>query len=527
MLTCVIYARVSGSEQKNTNISVPVQLKKCKEFALEKGYKVLGIFFDDGRSGSDERRKGLLDMIAFCQNHSVDKTLVLDTDRFARDEDIHFPVKILLRKCGTKIESVSQPMLDDSPEGQLLDTIIAGLNAFMPKLTGRKTSISLEEKAKIGWFPGPVPLGYFNAENPKVSNGLEKKITILDAEKATPIKRAFKLFAENRYTVESLSEQIYREGLRSKNGGKVSRSEMTSILRNIFYIGKFKSKGIIYHNAKHPRIIDDTTFLKCQRILDEHNNFADRKRKHKFLLNSYVFCDICNTPYTAEIHPNKQRSYYHCSVRISKHSNRHQNIETYVLENMVAELFKKITLPQAVISKILEKAREKLSGVHSGIDEKRRILALRQQKLEQRQQTLETKLLDGIVNDETYQRQKGPIEDELNQITSDLILLSDDRKENIKVFEDLVQLTRSIYQTYIKADFNHKRLWLSLFFDRITVKDREIKKAVPTKLFVSLLDYQNVATQPALTGSVINSKGWLPGSDSNGQPTPYTDLLIT
>ncbi len=517
--TCVIYARVSTDEQADKHRSVPVQIKKGVEFAKQKGYKVLVIFKDEGWSGSNPNRPGLQEMLAFCQENKVDLIVILDTDRLARDESLHFAIKTILKKTNTKVQSINQPMIDESPEGSFLDSIMAAVNALYPKITGRKTSISMQEKAELGWKPGPAHLGYLNAENPSVREGLEKNIIILDKERAPLIERMFKLFASNRYTIDTLTNQMYHEGFRTRTGSKVGRAQIDTLLKEIFYTGKFNYKGKIYQ-GKHPRIIDDTTFLKCQRILAEHNQYADRKRKHKFLLNGYIFCDICGRPYTAEIHLARHKEYYHCPASSAKHSNRYQNIETQILNNMVAELFKKITLPQAVISKILEKAREKLSSVHNGIDEKRRILALRQQKLEQRQQTLETKLLDGVVNDETYQRQKGPIEDELNQITNDLALLTDDRKENIKVFEDLVQLTHSLYQSYLKADFNQKRLYLNLFFDRITIKDREIKKAVPTKLFTALLDYQNLATQPALTGSVIKSVTWLPGSDSNGQPAP-------
>jgi len=71
----------------------------------------------------------------------------------ARNTLDHLTIKAVLRKKSIEIISISQPMIDDSPEGNLIDTILASVNIFQSQLTGRKTSKVLEEKAKMGWYP--------------------------------------------------------------------------------------------------------------------------------------------------------------------------------------------------------------------------------------------------------------------------------------------------------------------------------------------------------------------------------------
>jgi DNA invertase Pin-like site-specific DNA recombinase len=45
-------------------------------------------------------------------------------------------------------------MLDDSPEGKMIDTIIASVNQFQSDINSRKTKKGLQEKFDSGWWPG-------------------------------------------------------------------------------------------------------------------------------------------------------------------------------------------------------------------------------------------------------------------------------------------------------------------------------------------------------------------------------------
>jgi DNA invertase Pin-like site-specific DNA recombinase len=64
---------------------------------------------------------------------------VQDTDRLARNAHDHFAIRAILTKCGVRLIAVSQPTLEDSAEGRMIDTIIASVNQFQSELTARKT----------------------------------------------------------------------------------------------------------------------------------------------------------------------------------------------------------------------------------------------------------------------------------------------------------------------------------------------------------------------------------------------------
>ncbi len=511
METAVIYARVSTEEQAKEGRSIPDQISKLTEVARQKSYTLLNTYRDEGFSGSNPNRPGLEEMLAFCSKNKVNKILVVDTDRIARDESLHFAIKAMLKKSDTKIESLNQPMIDDSPEGSFMDTIIAAVNAFQPKVTGRKASMSMDEKAKSGWWPGWAPLGYLNEPNAEATAKVERNIIVADPTKKHFITRMFVLFSSGTYAAERLSDQLYTEGLRSRTGKKLSAHHISFMLKNPFYLGKLPYKGNLLP-GNHEPLIDQKPFNKCQLILASHNRYADRKRKHSFLLNGFVFCGICNQLYTAEHNTNKHRSYYHCQAQRVKHSNRGQNIETNELEKQVEVLFRHINLPQAVIDRIVAKAREVLRNVHQGIDTKRTLLEANKARMLGKRSLLEAKLLDGVIDDETYKRQSLIISADLGEIELELSTIGTNREENIEIFEKLLLLARNISKAYKDAPLPLKRRYLNLFWEKIIVEDRKIKEAIPTKAF------QAIMPEPSLKAplsQVISFDGWLPGSDSN------------
>jgi len=70
--------------------------------------------------------------------------------------------------------------------------------------------------------------------------------------------------------------------------------------------------------------------------------------------------------------------------------------------------------------------------------------------------------------------------------------IENQRGFDIDVVSEILSLTENIYETFINANFEAKRHYLSIFFEKIEVKDREIVKVTYTPLFKRLLETQNL-----------------------------------
>ena len=163
MTQCLVYCRVSTEEQAEKGYSLDTQEKLCRDFAERNGYRVAGVFRDEGKSGTTLGRPALQELLAKCTDgEPIGAVIVQETDRLARNTHDHLTIRALLKKANIKLISVNQPMLDDSPEGKMIDTILASVNQFQSDLSGRKVRKALQEKFNQGWWPALAPLGYVN-----------------------------------------------------------------------------------------------------------------------------------------------------------------------------------------------------------------------------------------------------------------------------------------------------------------------------------------------------------------------------
>src|SRR5262249_33084336 len=172
MPQCLIYCRVSTEQQAETGYSLDTQEKLCREFAERSGFRVSGVYRDEGKSGTTLGRPALQDLLAKCTKGTIIQAVIVqETDRLARNTHDHLTIRALLQKAGVKLISVAQPMLDDSPEGKMIDTILASVNQFQSDISGRKIRKVLQEKFDQGWWPALAPMGYLNVPIDEAGDG--------------------------------------------------------------------------------------------------------------------------------------------------------------------------------------------------------------------------------------------------------------------------------------------------------------------------------------------------------------------
>lgn len=138
----------------------------------------------------------------------INAVFVQDTDRLARNANDHLTIKALLQKHEVELISVSQPGITDSPEGNFMDLVIAGVNQLQSQITARKTIKSLEQKFWDGWWPTKAPIGYLNVGDPEDE---KKRIVAIDEEKAPFIQQAFKMYATGDHSVLEVRDFLYKK----------------------------------------------------------------------------------------------------------------------------------------------------------------------------------------------------------------------------------------------------------------------------------------------------------------------------
>lgn len=204
MHRALIYCRVSTEEQaEDGHHSLAAQESLCRRQGAQQDFEIAAVYTDPGRSATTMNRPGLQDALARCQSDKSIKALfVQDTDRLARNTRDHLTIRAVLKKHDVKLISVSQPMLEDSAEGMMIDTIIASVNQFQSDLTSRKTMKGLEEKVRNGGWPGIAPIGY---KNVGVGPEGQSRIVVVDKDLAPLVQQLFRQYATGSYSVHDLN----------------------------------------------------------------------------------------------------------------------------------------------------------------------------------------------------------------------------------------------------------------------------------------------------------------------------------
>ncbi len=537
------YCRVSSEEQKG-NYSIPQQKKAIIEFAERNGYKIVKFFIDDGISATTDNRPDFLQMINACEERKqkIQAVVVYHTDRFCRDELSHALYKNTLKKVGVELVSIMQPMIDESPEGYLMDSMMAGINAYYSRDLSRKTIRGMLGRWNAGWWPAWAPPGYVNinregqlskkfysAEKQKLYDALGRRLDPIEVDLITGVlvKEAFQLYSTGNYSYITLAKIMSKKGLVAINGKPISPQSMHAIIHNRFYYGwmKWGKKEKMEKTGKHTPLITKDLFDLCQYVSAQHRQFLTRERKHTFLLRGLAYCAIHkgkkrisgykNPVYeedylrlTAEKHDDinsKKRnevSYYHCN---KTGGCKTTYIETEKLEKQVANYIKKFEFKPEFIELVRKKIKEILEQSKGDIQGQIQALENRKKGLKTKHGRLLDLRVDGELTKEKFLEAQAEVEGKINEIEAQIYELERKAKLDYKLIDEILSLTTNTYQTYMEAPDFLKRHYLRLFFERIYVKDRKIWKIAENPVFSVLRKQQQV---------IINSN-WLRSRDSN------------
>ncbi len=510
----VIYCRVSTDKQAKQGLSMQEQARLCQEKAHQEGYSVLEVINDDGKSAGNLKRTGMQQLIKLSIEKKIDAVFTVHSDRIARNMQNYLYLKTLFRDNQVKLFFVQLPNLDDSAGSIMMDQMFGIVNEYHRNITSDKVTMTMEGKARLGYFPGLAPLGYKNITRLDVSvERAGQKIVVKDLERAPLVKKAFELYATGNFNVFDICDIMGEKGLRTKYDKKIGHSRMYEVLKNRFYIGEINWGSVENVKGKHEHLIDEDLFNRVQQLLAEKNGHACRRRKYTWLLNGFLKCYTHECKYTAEWHLNKKIAYYHCTNK----SGCGKYIEMNKLEGMVADKFKDLEFSPEFIDLVIEKAKNIFYERRKMYDDKKKALVNQKTAFEIKRKVAEDKLFTNTISDDDFKRVREEIAQELEGIDHRMIELEKGREINIDVAQQVLNLSKNIHSAFIKASVKLKRQYLSFFWEKFEVADGLIIKSVPSLLFGQILQFEKAFYKPKNKQKTIKSNDSLNVIKSNDQ----------
>ncbi len=308
-----IYCRVSTNAQED-GYSLDVQEHTCREYAAEQGLEVVTAYREVFSGAELYARPALSECRAAMDQKLFDTLIVLDPDRFSRDQ-IH--TALLLHICDQASVELKFARFDfeNDPTGRFL----LGARAFAAELERLKirerTMSGLVAKVRDGKLTGRgrAPYGYRYREQ-------ERRGTLEPDPDTAPILREMFILYSQGTPLRRLAEQFTARGLRPPRGGAHwSYTGIREILSNRAYIGeaaalrtrstKIRGKQVTRRlpSDEHttipcPPLVDREIFEAVHQRLARNRAEAVRANRHpeRYLLRAgYVFCGYCGKGLTA------------------------------------------------------------------------------------------------------------------------------------------------------------------------------------------------------------------------------------
>ncbi|MEK7634929.1 MAG: recombinase family protein [Patescibacteria group bacterium] len=459
--TGVIYCRVSSQEQVS-NTSLEGQERFCRDYAKREGIKILKVFVEEGESAKTANRTEFNKAILLCSNkkQKVGYFIVYKVDRFARNQDDHAVVRATLKKYGTVLRSVTEP-IDETPVGRLMEGVISSVAEFDNSIRSERSKNGMMELMKKGYWVWPAPIGY---------KRLVKGGNLVQDETSAPyIKLAFEEWKKGIHSFKSLADYLSERGFKTRSGKKAFPQLLEKILKNPIYCGLIRVWGMEVKGQFAP-IVGEELFLDCQ--AGPRRRFGANKRESAnpdFPLRKHTLCPVCSTPLTGSYSRGNggKYAYYH-------HQKKGCSNATYIpketLEQNFVEFLREIS-PNNKFTKVFKEIiRDVWQSNYKKLDSDNIKIRKEIEVLEGERQRIFDFHRDGKYSDSEFLEQKDLVNMNIQQKK---LLLEDKRVEEFSMDEALDSTFRLVG--------NSAKTWKEL--ENLPVyRARFQKQAFPEKL---------------------------------------------
>ena len=489
----VIYLRVSTDKQVNKALdpegySLPAQREACYRKAEALGAEVVDEYVDYGETAKFADRPEFQRLVERVrEQRDVDFVIVHKLNRFARNrrDDANFLYD--LHMAGAKLVSVSEN-IDDSPSGRLLHGIMASIAEYESANLATEALKGMTRKAQSGGTSGTAPLGYLNRE--VIINGRRVRSVVIDEERAPLIRWAFEQYATGEWSLVDLTELLDQAGLRSRpsknhDGLPLGPSRLNELLKNRYYIGYVRFRGVEYKGV-HEHLIDDDLFEQVQLVLALHVN-GEKRRTHPHYLKSTVICGICGSRLCVT-YAKQQYLYFFCIGRQKRRSPcRQPYVNAEALEEAVCAFYRRIQLTPGRIEALRAGLVQELKELRTKQTSEAERQTKRLTKLSaERTKLLHAHLADAVPLDllKTEQERLARETREAEQV----LKASQIKVEAVAATVDIaLELAADCEAMYRSASPKVRRMFNRVFFEHLVVIDDRVVAGNLKQPFAALL----------------------------------------
>jgi site-specific DNA recombinase len=477
----VIYLRVSTPKQaeradSEEGYSLPAQREACIRKAEQLGADVIAEYLDRGESAKTTDRPELQRMLLrIRERRDVDYVILDKIDRFARNRRDDANLMFEMKAAGAQLVSVKEN-IDESPGGELLHAIMAGIAEFYSRNLGAEAIKGMTQKAKLGGTPGRAPIGYINVA--KRIDGHEVRAIAIDPERAPLVQWAFEQYATGEWSMTSLTEALVDRGLTTLSSANresrpIYRSRVNAMLANRYYAGFITFRGVEYQ-GNHEPLIPLALFKKVQQVMRAHDTAGSRTRTHHHHLKGILYCEGCGGRLCLTNAKGKYL-YFFCLGRRGGCDQRY--IAADEIELRVGDLYRQIQMDRESRTMAEDSFKDEISD-HRRSSAPRLAKAKRQiSELELQRRRIARGQVEGSLPPDLALEEQ----DRVNRLLADahqVISMGEVAIEDYeRPFQLVLELIGHCGEIYERGDAHVRQLLNRAFFEKILIRQGDVAEA--------------------------------------------------
>jgi len=297
------YVRVSKSRDEQT--STTTQRQAIERYCAERGWVLVGVFEDDGRSAfkAGVRRPGLDQALRMITSGNSDCLMVWKLDRFVRSSKDFGDRWATLSDAGAEFVSVTDNFDTTTAMGRAMLQIAVVFAELESAIKSERIGEWQDYRVAEGLTPtGPRPFGYERNEE-------ERNVLTIAEDEAEVIRDAAAAVLDGE-SLAGIVKRLKATGVVGKNGTPISRRALAAILTNPTTAGG-RLVDDVFLPGGWEEILDYDIWTAVRAVLTDPERRNGPGNARRWLLAGLLTCSTCKTPMGSKPHTSGTR--YYCS----------------------------------------------------------------------------------------------------------------------------------------------------------------------------------------------------------------------
>jgi len=526
----VLYARVSTKRQAKSDISIREQILQMTAYCKDRGYKIVGIYKDEGASARSDRRPIFQQMIDDLTSGRVKAQAVVVSNRTRYFRDVYGAQKYerLLGQKSIEIISLDLPTEGMSlPAKHLTTTVVDASSQYSSELNGTVTLATMLGNARKGYFNGgKPPYGYRTRTVLNEKGEPKSKLAVCPSEKKV-VQHIFSLYIQGT-GAKRIASTVNKEGIRWRKGKRWTKGKVLDVIANPIHKGQY-TYNRRSHVTRRENPEDEQIRIKVEPTVHERTfNLAQEIRRRNapaitkpavvsspLLLTGLLVCGLCGAPMGLETGKSGRYRYYNCSRFLREKSCSGQRIRVDLLDREVLDHVSQRLFTRGRLSLLLREYAKDMKGQKGKIKTELEIIRSEIREKEAELENVYLAIRKGIVKEDNIDELIIRLKGEIRSLQGGLHETEVGTKLALPphVFSPtFLGRFRLRLSEVLASDTPRAKSYLRLLLDKVRLKGRKVTLVARKSALLAAL-----ATNGPRHATPVPAAGqvWLPGQDWN------------